>query len=101
MHLILASLGFPPLVTPQPLHQSPVPRAAHSERSPDLGVHPRLYWNDGCTPLLEQWVYTEDRMAEVHEAESPYRLISEYQTIGDGQGGSREDTICYGRGIEI
>jgi len=46
-------------------------------------------------------VYTEDRMAEVHEAESPYRLFSEYQTIGDGQGGSREDTMCYGRGIEI
>jgi len=40
-------------------------------------------------------------MAEVHEAESPYRLFSEYQTIGDGQGGSREDTMCYGRGIEI
>jgi hypothetical protein len=93
MHLILSSLGVPPLVTPQPLHQFPVPRAAQSERSADLGAHPRLY--------LEQWVYTDDRMAEVHEAESPYRLISEYQTIGDGQGGSREDTICYGRGIEI
>jgi sulfoxide reductase catalytic subunit YedY len=28
-------------------------------------------------------------------------LIAEYQTIGDGQGGSREDTMFYGRGAEI
>ena len=28
-------------------------------------------------------------------------LIAEYGTIGDGQGGSREDTMFYGRGAEI
>ena len=28
-------------------------------------------------------------------------LITEYQAIGDGQGGSREDTMFYGRGAEI
>jgi DMSO/TMAO reductase YedYZ molybdopterin-dependent catalytic subunit/uncharacterized membrane protein (DUF485 family) len=28
-------------------------------------------------------------------------LIAEYRTIGDGQGGSREDTMFYGRGAEI
>ena len=28
-------------------------------------------------------------------------LIAEYQTVGDGQGGSREDTMYYGRGAEI
>ncbi len=27
-------------------------------------------------------------------------LIAEYQTIGDGQGGSREDTMFYGRGAD-
>ncbi|MGI8483950.1 MAG: molybdopterin-dependent oxidoreductase, partial [Thermomicrobiales bacterium] len=28
-------------------------------------------------------------------------FVSEYHTIGDGQGGSREDTMFYGRGAEI
>ena len=28
-------------------------------------------------------------------------LIAEYHTVGDGQGGSREDTMYYGRGAEI
>jgi len=28
-------------------------------------------------------------------------LIAEYRTAGDGQGGSREDTLYYGRGAEI
>lgn len=28
-------------------------------------------------------------------------LVAEYRTIGDGQGGSREDTMFYGRGAEI
>jgi hypothetical protein len=27
-------------------------------------------------------------------------LIAEYQTAGDGQGGSREDTMFYGRGTK-
>jgi len=28
-------------------------------------------------------------------------LIADYRTIGEGQGGSREDTMFYGRGAEI
>ncbi len=28
-------------------------------------------------------------------------LVAEYRTSGDGQGGSREDTMFYGRGAEI
>jgi methionine sulfoxide reductase catalytic subunit len=28
-------------------------------------------------------------------------LIDKYQTVGDGQGGSREDTMFYGKGAEI
>ncbi len=28
-------------------------------------------------------------------------FIAKYQTVGDGQGGSREDTMYYGRGAEI
>jgi DMSO/TMAO reductase YedYZ molybdopterin-dependent catalytic subunit len=28
-------------------------------------------------------------------------LVAEYRTIGEGQGGSREDTMFYGRGAEI
>jgi sulfoxide reductase catalytic subunit YedY len=28
-------------------------------------------------------------------------LVADYQAIGEGQGGSREDTMYYGRGAEI
>jgi methionine sulfoxide reductase catalytic subunit len=28
-------------------------------------------------------------------------LIADYRGIGEGQGGSREDTMFYGRGAEI
>jgi sulfoxide reductase catalytic subunit YedY len=28
-------------------------------------------------------------------------LVADYRKIGDGQGGSREDTMYYGRGAEI
>ncbi|MGI8688864.1 MAG: molybdopterin-dependent oxidoreductase, partial [Thermomicrobiales bacterium] len=28
-------------------------------------------------------------------------LVADYAAIGDGQGGSREDTMFYGRGAEI
>jgi hypothetical protein len=28
-------------------------------------------------------------------------LIADYRSIGEGQGGSREDTMFYGRGAEI
>jgi len=28
-------------------------------------------------------------------------LVADYRNIGEGQGGSREDTMFYGRGAEI
>lgn len=189
LHIIMASLGFPLWLRLS--HYINLLFIGLLIRSgiEILGAHPRLYWNDGCTPRTEWIKFTKKRVPtekgviytarddetaisswlalpghknlglgrhqftyggkprqpfyEVidmilarhaqtilayelnDEPVSPphgaplrlrvetqlgykmvkylrsIELIADYRTVGEGQGGSREDTMFYGRGAEI
>ena len=75
----------------------------------ELARHPQTIlaydFNDASLPLvhgapLRLRIETELGYKMVKYMHS-IELITEYQSVGDGQGGSREDTMFYGRGAEI
>jgi len=75
----------------------------------ELARHPQTIlaydFNDAPLPLvhgapLRLRIETELGYKMVKYVRS-IELITEYRSVGDGQGGSREDTMFYGRGAEI